>query len=162
MFFFTKFHKDRTIIVDFSLIAKFWACLLFFHPPFFCILYLNKTEKPSVPKAAMRKLYVENLESAENLLSFCWESVENLLRICWESAENLLRICCESADNPLRIHWESFENLLRICWESAENLPRICRKSAENLLTPQYSDYYKSDNNSINSGQDNNNNKSRA
>ena len=33
MIIFTKFHKDRTKIVDFSLIAKFWACLLFFYSP---------------------------------------------------------------------------------------------------------------------------------
>ena len=30
---FTKFHKDWTTIVDFLLIAKFWACLLFFPHP---------------------------------------------------------------------------------------------------------------------------------
>ena len=29
----TKFCKDRTKIVDFLLLAKFWACLLFFHSP---------------------------------------------------------------------------------------------------------------------------------
>ena len=29
---FTKFHKDRTRIVDFLLIAKFWDCLLFHSP----------------------------------------------------------------------------------------------------------------------------------
>ena len=29
MIILTKFHKDRTKIVDFLLIAKFWACLLF-------------------------------------------------------------------------------------------------------------------------------------
>ena len=33
MIIFTKSHKDRIKIVDFLLIAKFWACLLFFiHP----------------------------------------------------------------------------------------------------------------------------------
>ena len=33
MIILTKFHKDRTKIVDFLLIAKFWACKLFFvHP----------------------------------------------------------------------------------------------------------------------------------
>ena len=36
MVIFTKFHKDRTKIVDFLLIAKFWACLLFFHSPSSC------------------------------------------------------------------------------------------------------------------------------
>ena len=30
---FTKFHKDWTTIVDFLLIAKFWASLLFFYSP---------------------------------------------------------------------------------------------------------------------------------
>ena len=30
---FTKFHKDWTTNVDFLLIAKFWACLLFFYSP---------------------------------------------------------------------------------------------------------------------------------
>ena len=33
MIIFTKFHKDRTKIVDFLLLAKFWACLLFFLSP---------------------------------------------------------------------------------------------------------------------------------
>ena len=33
MIIFTKFRKDRTKIVDFLLLAKFWACLLFFNHP---------------------------------------------------------------------------------------------------------------------------------
>ena len=35
MIILTKFHKDRTKIVDFLLIAKFWACILFFTHPLF-------------------------------------------------------------------------------------------------------------------------------
>ena len=33
---FTKFHKDWTTIVDFLLIAKFWASVLFFCTPSTC------------------------------------------------------------------------------------------------------------------------------
>ena len=33
MIIFTKFHKDWSKIVDFLLLAKFWACPLFFDPP---------------------------------------------------------------------------------------------------------------------------------
>ena len=41
MIILTKFHKDRTKIVDFLLIAKFWACKLFFVHPLSIFLYLS-------------------------------------------------------------------------------------------------------------------------
>ena len=37
MIIFTKFHKDRRKIVDFLLIAKFWAWELFFYSPSSCL-----------------------------------------------------------------------------------------------------------------------------
>ena len=47
MIILTKFHKDRTKIVDFLLIAKFWACILFFVHP---LVFFKKNNKvPILP-----------------------------------------------------------------------------------------------------------------
>ena len=40
MIIFTKFRKDSTKIMDFFLLAKFWACLLFFPTLYVELLFL--------------------------------------------------------------------------------------------------------------------------
>ena len=45
MIILTKFHKDRTKIVDFLLIAKFWDCVLFFvHPLHLSVIKVERLE----------------------------------------------------------------------------------------------------------------------
>ena len=74
MIILTKFHKGRRKIVDFSLIAKFWACLLFFHPPSkYLIYHLFLQEKSkiidggcTVPGCHYPKIFHRNVGKLRN------------------------------------------------------------------------------------------------
>ena len=45
---FTKFHKDWSKIVDFLLLAKFWAWALFFYSPSTCQLVMQAHKGESI------------------------------------------------------------------------------------------------------------------
>ena len=87
---FTKFHKDWTIIVDFLLIAKFWAILLLFGPPsrstyskitFSCLSDATKLAKSLADKPFLK---------VATTLIFCPRSLASLSKI-WDTFRSLDR-----------------------------------------------------------------------
>ena len=100
---FTKFHKDWTTIVNFLLIAKFWASLLLFAPPY---TYLS-VSIPSIRSHLTFLLVLLTVHSGPVSMSLPNERSNGI-----ESFANIVFVTCAS----FQAGYEGFEGNVRRNW----------------------------------------------